>query len=389
MKPAIVAVGYNRPDGMKRLLESIGRAQYRSSGIPLIVSIDESNRSDEVEKVAKEFQWNYGPKVIRRFPERQGLRKHIVKCGDYSETYGAVIILEDDLIVSEDFYNYTCAAHEMYQEDSRICGVSLYGYHVNVFNHFEFRPVPSIYDVYLGDMVVTWGQSWTKAQWTNFKAWYLEHEDKLPKSNPKLPKVVSGWTRSWGRYFASYIVENDLSYIYPYQSRTTCFSDYGEHYKGAAPLTYVQVPLMHGCPMDYRFGKFEDLIRYDSFYERVLDERYTVCGISGKDICMDTANMKTSTCGKAYVVSNEKLPYEKVASFGLTLRPICLNVLEEQPGNELHLYRLESDFIRKWDDDALYYADHRRLRYEYFDKSWRKALKYVTGELTSRIRKKF
>ena len=90
MIPAIVAVGYNRPDGMKRLLESIGRAKYNVSNVPLIISIDESNRSDEVEQVAKNFQWNYGPKEIRRFPERQGLRKHIVQCGDYRFFQGRI-----------------------------------------------------------------------------------------------------------------------------------------------------------------------------------------------------------------------------------------------------------------------------------------------------------
>ena len=71
IKPAIVAVGYNRPEGIRRLLESIGRAKYECDNIPLIVSIDESNKSDEVEKVAQDFTWAYGTKEIRRYPERQ------------------------------------------------------------------------------------------------------------------------------------------------------------------------------------------------------------------------------------------------------------------------------------------------------------------------------
>lgn len=390
MTPAIVAVGYNRPDGMKRLLESIGRAKYNGSDIPLIVSIDESNRSDEVEKVAQEFNWTYGTKEIRRFPERQGLRKHIIQCGDYSEKYGAVIILEDDLAVSEDFYEYTCRAHEIYGEDERICGVSLYSYGVNVFSHFRFQPVNSLYDVYLGGMVVTWGQSWTCKQWQSFKQWYFDHEDKLPASNPKMPREISGWTRSWGRYFASYIAEKGLSYVYPYQSRTTCYSDYGEHNQSIVPLTFVQVPLMQGCPENYRFGEYEQLIRYDEFFERVLDERYTVCGISGSDICMDLNNMKTSAQGKAYVVTNQELPHKKIASFGLALRPICLNILEEQEGDQLHLYQLSTDEIRPWKGKTKhYYANRRRMRYECLDMAWRKALSYGFKEFFCRLRELF
>ena len=389
MKPAIVAVGYNRPEGIRRLLESIGNAKYQSNDIPLIVSIDESNRSDEVEKVAREFDWKYGTMEIRRFPERQGLRKHIVQCGDYSEKYGAVIILEDDLTVAEDFYTYVCSAHEKYSNDERICGVALYSYDVNVFSGNIFKPALSTEDVFLGDMVVTWGQSWTDRQWRKFRNWYFAHEDKLPALNPKIPRNISGWTRSWGRYFASYIADQGVSYIYPYQSRTTCFSDYGEHTKSATPLTFIQVPLMQGVPNEYRFGNYEDLVHYDSFFERVLDCRHQIFGISGDQICMDTGNMKTSAGGKKYVISNEELPHRKIASFALLLRPICMNVLQEIKGDQLHLYQLDTDEIRPWKGKKIdYYADRRRLRYENYDKPWRKALSYGMKEFMGRLKDK-
>lgn len=387
MRPAIVAVGYNRPEGMRRLLESIGNAQYMVSDIPLIISIDESNLSDEVEKVAREFNWKYGAKEIRRFPERQGLRRHIIQCGDYSEKYGAVIILEDDLVVAEDFYEYTCRAHEKYEKDERICGVSLYSYNINVFTRFMFCPARSVYDVYLGDMVVTWGQSWTSDQWKKFKEWYFEHEDKLPTTNPNMPQKISTWTRSWGRYFASYIVDKGLSYIYPYQSRTTCFSDYGEHNKSVVPITFVQVPLMQGLPSKYKFGEFQELVHYDSFFERVLDKRHTICGISGENICLDTNNMKTIAGKKKYVVTNEILPHKLIASFGLTLRPICMNVIQEVPGEELYLYQLNGDQIRPYKNEKIQYCtNRRRLRYEHFDMPWRTALIYALKEFFSRIK---
>ena len=387
IKPAIVAVGYNRPDGMKRLLESIGKAKFNVTDVPLIVSIDESSRSDEVEKVAREFKWEHGTLEVRRFPERQGLRKHIVQCGDYSEKYGAVIILEDDLVVSEDFYSYVCHAHETYGEDERICGVSLYSYGANVFTHFPFQPLRSLNDVFLGDMVVTWGQSWNQRQWNNFKSWYLAHEDKLPALNPKMPRDISGWTRSWGRYFASFIVDQGLSYIYPYQARTTCFSDFGEHNKTAVPLTFVQVPLMQGCPTEYKMSPYEQLIHYDIFYERVLNENNTVCGVPGTDICMDLSNMKTVAGGKKYVITNSELPFKKIASFGMTMRPICLNVLEEIPGDQLNMYQLDSDEIRPWKGNRpKYSSNHRRLKYEYLDASWRKTFGYAPKEFFSRLK---
>lgn len=389
VKPAIVAVGYNRPDGMKRLLESIGRAHFDCEDVPLIVSIDESNRSDEVEAVAKAFDWKYGTKEIRRFPERQGLRKHIVQCGDYSEKYGAVIILEDDLIVAEDFYSYVCAAHEKYGEEDDVCGVALYSYGCNVFTHYTFTPLPSLSDVYLGAMVVTWGQSWNARQWKCFKTWYFEHEDKLPALNPNIPRDISSWTRSWGRYFASFAAEKQLFYVYPYRARTTCFSDFGEHNNVTVPVTFVQVPLMKGCPKGYLLGDVSSLIKYDSFYERILTEKEMICGIPGNEVCMDLSNMKTFAGGKRYVVTNSRLPYKEIGSFALTLRPASLNVIEGIPGNQLHMYDLEggNGLIRTWSGNRPHYdADHLRIRYEFHDVSWRVMKFYSLKEFFLRVR---
>ena len=378
IKPAIVTVGYNRPHLMKRLLESIGRAHFDCDDIPLVISIDESNRSNEVEKVAQEFQWNHGTKEIRRFPERQGLRKHIVQCGDYSEKYGAVIILEDDLIVSEDFYGYVCQAHEKYGADERICGVALYSPMRNQFPNYSFAPIPTPYDAYLGGMVVTWGQSWNAQQWSKFKTWYFAHEDKLPTVNHAIPEEISGWTRSWGRYFVSYMAENDLSYIYPYVAHTTCFAEIGEHSVNAIPISGAQVPLMTGRKV-YNFGDYERLPRYDSFYERVLGDDTMIDGIPGSQICMDLSNMKHNTLGKKYLISASELPYPKRASFGLALKPVEVNVLQAMPGNAFHLYELSdpgSDIRPAKKRTYQYALDYRRLRYEHADMSLRTAVYY-------------
>lgn len=378
IKPAIVAVGYNRPKLMKRLLDSIGRAYFEYDDVSLIISIDESNLSDEVENVAREFEWNHGTKEIRRYPERQGLRKHIVHCGDYSEKYGAVIILEDDLIVSEDFYSYVCKAHEKYSSDDRICGVALYSFNRNQFTGNFFTPVSTAYDAYLGGMVVTWGQSWTAEQWGKFKAWYFEHEDKLPKVNHAIPEEISGWTRSWGRYFVSYMAEHELSYVYPYVAHSTCFADLGEHSINSIPISSVQVPLMTGHK-EYNFGDYEQLSRYDSFYERVLSDDVVINGICGSQICMDLGNMKHSTLGKKYMISGSELPYKKLSSFGMSLKPVEINVLLGIPGNDFHLYELvdkEADIRPPKKKRYRYELDYKRLRYEHADMPLRTAVFY-------------
>ena len=75
---AIVLVCYNRLGGLKRLLSSLEKVDYDGrNDISLIFSIDNSGTST-VEDFAKSYEWNHGEKVIRTFPQRQGLKKHIL-----------------------------------------------------------------------------------------------------------------------------------------------------------------------------------------------------------------------------------------------------------------------------------------------------------------------
>ena len=97
-KITIVVVGYNRADAMERVLHSLSRAQYDYMDIRLVVSIDHSG-NEEVVHTAEAFEWKYGEKEVIYRPERLGLRKHIISCGDMTEKYDTVMILEDDIYV--------------------------------------------------------------------------------------------------------------------------------------------------------------------------------------------------------------------------------------------------------------------------------------------------
>ena len=112
-KIAVIVVGYNRPDSLRRILQSLAKAQYDYTEIPLRISIDHSGM-EEVVRAAEEFEWKHGEKKVVYHPRRLGLRSHIISCGDLTEEYGAVMILEDDLYVSPDYYNFAAQALEKY-----------------------------------------------------------------------------------------------------------------------------------------------------------------------------------------------------------------------------------------------------------------------------------
>lgn len=341
IKPVIVAVGYNRPHCMKRLLESIGNAEYEIDDVTLIISIDESNKSDLVQKVAEDFDWKHGEKIIRRFPERQGLKKHIIQCGDLSEKYGAVIILEDDLYVSPGFYSYVCQAQEHYANDDRIAGVALYSNALNVFSQDRFVPVKNQYDTYLGQYIITWGQSWTEKQWNRYKTWFLANDDKLPARNDKIPLEILTWTRSWGKFFISYMVENDRYYVMPYTALSTNFSEQGEHNSSKGYETAYQTSLLQGS-MQYRFPGFDEAIKYDSFFERMYDDEL-LPGISGREVCFDLYGLKVTPLGKKYLLSCKKYDFPIVRTYGLRLRPQEQNAIAGIEGDGIYLYKVNGD----------------------------------------------
>ena len=78
MKYSIVVVGYNRPDSMRRLLESLCCASYEVS-CDLVISLDYGTRQEELLKIAENVKWMHGEKKIRKVQSAQGLRQHILQ----------------------------------------------------------------------------------------------------------------------------------------------------------------------------------------------------------------------------------------------------------------------------------------------------------------------
>ena len=144
---AIVTIAYNRPDSLTRLLNSLKKVDYEGHNVPLIISIDYSG-DDSVYKVADAFRWDFGEKKVIKHTSNLGLKKHVLTCGDLVEDYDALIVLEDDLIVSKAMYSYAWRAVEKYKGDDNITAISLFtkGWSETAFK--PFVAAPSCFDTY-------------------------------------------------------------------------------------------------------------------------------------------------------------------------------------------------------------------------------------------------
>ena len=129
-KLAIVVVTFCRFTSFERLMNSIAKIQTNHKNIPLVISIDFHEDNARIIEYAENFQWNYGKKEIIKYDVRQGLKNHIISCGNLSERYNGVLILEDDLYVSPYFYDYAVQVSNHYYKEKYVSGFSLYSYEI-------------------------------------------------------------------------------------------------------------------------------------------------------------------------------------------------------------------------------------------------------------------
>jgi hypothetical protein len=326
MKPAIVVVAFNRPKSLGKLLHTISIADYDYQDITLVISIDYTEHAGhhEVVKIAEEFCWEYGDKKVIVHQENMGLRNHILSCGDMTKQYGAVIVLEDDLRVSEGFYRYAMEAAKFYYKESNIAGVSLYSYEYEELGWYKFYPKNIGGDTYFMQWASSWGQLWTDLQWSKFREWYCG--DRILSHN-KVPDKVKSWKKSWKKHYICYLAEKNLFFVYPYISYTTVRDALDEE-KGvhhASDQRTSNVLLSRSIiKRDFVFSGFsQEDIKYDAFFQptakrvfveslnEIVEVEFDLFGTKKKhNITSNYVCSTKSIARKVQTFSNKLIPYE-------------------------------------------------------------------------------
>lgn len=368
-KFALIVIGYNRVNCIARLLDSLNNAFYMNDKVDLIISIDNSGR-DDVEAYAQSFEWLHGEKIIRTFKERQGLRRHVLKCGAMVRNYDAIAVLEDDIVVAPGFYQYMKEAVEFYKNDDRIAGISLYNHLYNLNVNQNFIPAPSDSDVYFLQFAQSWGQIWMKDQWLEFEQWY--NKNKMPiNETENLPKFITNWPEtSWLKYHIKFCVEKNKYFVYPYNSLSTCFSDVGQHCK--RKNTLLQVPISMDIKKEYKFVNLDNAkVIYDVFFERKNIEEWL--GLSKGSLCVDLygSKVKPDSSNISYMLTCKVLNYRILKTYGLDLKPHENNIKMNIEGDVFRLYDLNIEENNSMLDD------NELDRFVYYQKIYNCSLKLL------------
>ncbi|MBQ8970985.1 MAG: hypothetical protein IJ073_06725, partial [Lachnospiraceae bacterium] len=283
----------------------------------------------------------------------------------------------------------------------RLGGISLYNHLLNVHAREPFYALDDGFDNYYLQFASSWGQAYTKKQWEGFKEWLRGLEGKAAPAavsaqgnwadtgNPRIPANVASWSESsWLKYHIAYLIEKDMYFLYPRVSLTTNFMSEGEHSR--EENQDLQVPLLMGGRGEYRFSEFsESKAVYDAFFENTglkriigkIEKESFGNGLdsSFEDICIDLYGYRARTAAindknrnengsqslteqSRYVLTSASLPYRVIKSYGLSLRPIDLNIITEQPGEVFFLYDTkEAGLAPKVDRGRKYLYDYRAL----------------------------
>jgi len=379
--PAIVVVGYNRPRTLKRMFSSLLIAEYpKGVNIPLVISLDycAENIASEVKELADKMLWPHGTKDVISHPDRLGLKDHILTCGDLTEKYESVIVLEDDLFLSPGFYNYSLIALNFFKDDTRISGISLYSHQSNPYLRKVFCPLDDGGDNFFLQFASSWGQVWDKEQWRSFRDWY--GNGKKVYDTDMLPDEVIAWPdTSWLKLFIKYMVECHKVFVYPRGSLSTNFGDPGTHFLSQNP--YFQVPILLQSKK-YNFVSLNDSLSvYDAFFElevRVLN-KLTNCFL-GKEYTVDTYGSKNPSKVK---VANMLTIQECVSpeyAFGNVMKPAIANVFQGISGEDISFCKTEYIVKKKY---------HTVCCCKFFNKNLiGKSLCSVFGKMYKRITKR-
>jgi hypothetical protein len=332
--PVIVIIAFNRPDSLSRILKSISEANYSNESVDLIISIDKADNNQDVLDVANNFNWSNGTKKVRYQPENLGLRKHILKSMSYAIEYGSMIMLEDDLFVAPDYYNYARQALAFSTENDKIAGISLYNHQFNVHKQENFTAIEDGYDNWYFQFASSWGQAWDAKQIQSFLEWYNQKQDI--DETIGLPAYVRNWPeKSWLKHFIAYTIIKNKFFLYPKISLTTNFGDEGANMD--VSNTYYQVPIFLGTAKNYNFSTLnESTATYDAYYENLKISN--VLNLKNEEVTIDLYGNKPLDEHKRYILTPLNYNFKILKSFGRSFKPHDLNIIHNIDGFDFFLY---------------------------------------------------
>ena len=222
-KVPVVLFAFNRPKQLKQTLDCL-----RNNNIDLLYIFIDGPRGDpdkrgigEVGAIVKEIKWT--KVVIKKRKINLGLSRSIQEgIDEVFKRHTSAIIVEDDVCVSPDFYNYMKTCLNTYKNNKNVAGVTGLRY---PFDRKYLDNTSS--DVFLAPRFSSWGWATWKDRWDkivfNPKKLLLDLETKGVSFikggedlEPSYWAIKQGTlTGCWDIYFYINMILNDQYFVWP------------------------------------------------------------------------------------------------------------------------------------------------------------------------------
>lgn len=231
----LAVFAYNRADKIVNCLKALagnGCAKYSD----VFVFCDgpkegaDSSKIDATRKAVDEFAATspFREMQVIKAEKNKGLAASIIDgVTRIVNEYGKVIVVEDDLIVSDKFLSYMNGALDFYEGNSSIGAISAYTYPLKGLKSYN----KDVYIMHKGDCWgwATWRDRWNNAAWADldYETYLRDHE--LRK---RFESTENGWdmimllqslgkVNSWAIRWVLNLLQKGLCTVYPSKSYVT------------------------------------------------------------------------------------------------------------------------------------------------------------------------
>ncbi|KAF4611047.1 hypothetical protein D9613_006824 [Agrocybe pediades] len=250
----ITVITKDRPQSLKRLMDSLLLARYFGDPVTLRINV-EQDCDDETLKIIENIDWPFGSVFIHRRVVHGGLLPAVVESWypQGNNSYG--VLLEDDVELSPLFYAWIkmTVLHYRYNgsgaKANKLFGISLYQQkhlELPLSGRHEFNPrllfseagFPNADTPYLSQVPCSWGAVYFPEHWREFHD-YLSlrlTETAMTLDEEVVPGVRSNfWSKSWKRFYIELVYLRGYAMLYPnyedFLSLSTNHLEVGSHVK--------------------------------------------------------------------------------------------------------------------------------------------------------------
>lgn len=240
----VVLFVYNRSEQLNIVLENLENNPEVSDTNLYIFSDGPKRTIDEIKveavrKVIDEYKEHsqFKSVTIYKAEKNKGLANSIISgVSSVIEKHGKIIVLEDDLVVSDDFLQYMNSALDYYEEEPRVGAISAFAIPIK-----HFGGADTIYKSRTGNSYgwATWENVWKDVEWdlTTFADFRIDKKCQREFDNVQygisnmLLAQMDGEIDSWAVRWDFHFFRNQLYTLYPCKSKiqNLGFGDEGTH----------------------------------------------------------------------------------------------------------------------------------------------------------------